>query len=222
MTLSMTVILLGMSSASFALSFYGGANTGLSTENLGSFFGELTYNAIDDSSATLTLELENTSDADNGGYITGFAFNNPEDLISGVSFSSTDTDFNLIGNDSFQNGIKAKPFSNFDIGASLGDKNSLMGSGGNPTPGIAVGAAETFTFTFSGTGLSALTEQSFIDQLNGQDPFFMARFKGFENGGSDKVPGVPYDPNVVVPEPATLLLMGLGLVGVAALRRKRR
>ena len=51
---------------------------------------------------------------------------------------------------------------------------------------------------------------------SGYDPqFFVARFRGFEHGGSDKVPGV-----VVAPIPGSLLLLGSGLLGLFGLRRK--
>src|SRR5262245_20438389 len=53
----------------------------LSTEHLGACTGSATYNAANATSATLTITLDNTSPAGNGGYITAFAFNNPGNLI---------------------------------------------------------------------------------------------------------------------------------------------
>ena len=99
--------------------------------------------------------------------------------------------------------------------------------GGKSSYGIAVNQTETFSFQLFGTDLSGLDEQSFFDQISvkkqGNDfvefdggEFFVARFRGFEDGGSDKVP----DPPPSVPEPTTMLLVGTGFLGLAGFRRK--
>ena len=182
---------------------------------LGSFVGDFSYNP---GTAQIVVSLTNTSPAANGGYLVAFAFNNPGNAISGVSFASSSANFGLIGDPTFDNSIPASPYGDFDIGSA--SSASWLG-GGSPTGGIAVGDTETFTFDLTGTGLGSLTTGDFFNTLSegsasNQEQWFAARFRGFEDGGSDKVPGTP------VPEPATLLLVGLGLFGLVGMGRKKK
>ncbi len=187
--------------SSFALGIFG-------TGTLGSFTGDISYSASSATSATLIIELTNTSPLANGGFITAFAFNNPNDQITGVTLSATDTDFGLLGATPFQDGISAPPLgSNFDIGASI--SSSWLTVVGPPNPGIGVGDTETFTFTLTGTGLLGLTEQSFVNELTSAGEFIGVRFLGFEDDGSDSVGGA------VIPEPSTVFLLGAGLLVMA-------
>lgn len=188
---------------------------------LGNFVGDFSYNAIE---AELDVSITNTSDVNNGGYITAFAFNNPFDSITGVSFSSSDPDFNLIGGSDFDNSISSMPYGQFDIGASI--SNAFLG-GGQPQKGIGVGDTETFTFSLTGTGtaFSNLNIQDFLGELSignstdKQPGFFIARFRGFNDGGSNKTLG---DIPSTVPEPATIALVGIGLAGLACGAVRRR
>jgi hypothetical protein len=120
------------------------------------------------------------------------------------------------------NDVSGVPYGQFDFGAALGGD---FEGGGNPNDGIAVGDTATFTFTFSGTSLDTLTASSFLNEFSTgqqQSAAFLVRFRGFNDEGSDKVVGEECE-TPPVPEPATMLMMGTGLTGLAGvLRRKVR
>jgi hypothetical protein len=197
-------------------------NTAASTEGLGNFTGTLTYTYTDGFSATLRVQLTNTTFVGWGGFLTGFVFNKPYPIIPVIVRSDSHPSFHLLGVSGSDNSISAPPFGDFDIGAALGA--DFLGSG-SPNAGIAAGATGIFEFLFTGTDLDSLTDQSFVDlsSENGDESaFFLARFRGIETGaGSDKVPGIVTTAAAPVPEPATLLLLGSGLIALAALGRKK-
>jgi len=190
---------------------------------LGNFNGAFNYVPVDAAHGTLNITLNNTSPAGNGGYLTAFAFNNPGQRVTGAALWSSDVHFHLLGAPSFNNGINGAPFGGFDIGASTG--NSFEG-GGNPSNGIAVGHADDFVFHLTGNGLNTLTTNDFftvysVPPGNGEGvQSLVARFRGFNNGGSDKLPGI--DPPIATPEPATLMMSGMGLAVLFALGYLRR
>lgn len=202
-----------------------------SESGLGSFEALFSLTSINAGESLLTIQIENISPPLNGGYITGLAFNNPGNAITSVSLDAAPSDFELMGASSFNNSISASPFGSLDIGSGLSERN--FNGSGNPTKGIGVGEIGTFNFRLFGTNLAGLTEQSFIDSLSegagnpDKSVFFLVRFRGFEDGGSDKSVGKVHpdddiNANSVVPEPASVLAwLGLGFAGAFAMRLNR-
>jgi hypothetical protein len=196
---------------------YGGESS------LGFFQGSLTLAHMKDS-ALLEIQLTNTSPISNGGYITALAFNNPMGYITGISYS--DANYSLLGGPGYNNSINGMPLGYFDMGAGIG--GDWMGSG-DPKPGIGVGQTKSFSFNLTGANLALLNETHFMNELSqGGSPemggqFIGVRFRGFRNGGSDKVPGYPDNPEL--PESSTLILLGSGFMGFGAwnlLKRAKR
>lgn len=186
----------------------------------GQFSGSVSY-SFDDvlEVGTLTVTLDNTTDSNLGGYITGFVFNIDGDATATLN---PDPQFNFEGvaNES------ASPFGTFEAGAALG---ADFTGGGNPTVGIAIDdAARDFIFDVIGADAASLTAESFLTQTSsGNDnntAFFVVRFKGFEDGGSDKVASnPPSDPSSgqTIPTPAAFV-PGIVMLAIMGTRRKRR
>jgi hypothetical protein len=179
------------------------SNPAASTEGLGTFTGSIDYTAA---TSTLTVSLTNTSPLANGGFITGFVFNIDSvdagasaTLQAGATHPFADT-----GRES------ASPFGNYEAGAALGGDWT---GGGSPNSGIAVGATGIFTFLVSASDSLALSASDFISAQGPDTWDFVVRFRGFVDGGSDKVPGT------VVPAPSGLALLLLGLAGVGRRRK---
>lgn len=211
------------------------SNSGASQSGLGSFTGFIGVSNNTATTATITVMLTNTSSAANGGFITAFAFNDPGtasggDINNVIGFTATDPDgagpgqpFGLRGGPTFANSINASPFGDFDIGASSG---GTFQGGGPPSRGIGVGESATFTFNVTGTNLLNLSQASLESALSdgsgGRSAFLVVRFRGFENGGSDKVPAMP--DVAPVPEPGTITMALIGSIplGLMAWRRRTR
>lgn len=152
---------------------------------------------------TLTITITNTSPAANGGFLTAVAFN----LTAGTvvnNFTTTNANFNLFGPapTGWTGNVAPDGTRTHLVSATGNDYNG----GGNPSGGTPPGSTVTFTLTLA--SLNGNTEASVFNSL-------LLRQRGFEDGGSDK------DPLTSVPEPATMLLLGSGLVGIAARYRKR-
>jgi hypothetical protein len=176
-------------------------SVGDSTEGTGATFsGTVDYTFNGGSSGTVIISLTNDTPPIVGGFLTGFVFNidSGDAGASAVLTAASNANFLDTGNES------APPFGSFLAGAALGGNWT---GGGSPNGGMAVGDSDSYTFAVTASDAGSL---SAIDFINGPNEFdFVVRFRGLENGGSDKVP---------VPAPASAAILGLGL---ACSRRRR-
>ncbi|MBX3409401.1 MAG: hypothetical protein KF859_05895 [Phycisphaeraceae bacterium] len=175
----------------------------------GNYTGTLTFTALGVNSATLAVSLTNTSPGGDG-YLTGFVMLNNADW-SHVSVSLAGSP--QISNTNFQNtgGPEgAGSFGSFRGGAAL--SGNFLGNG-NPANGVAVGGTITATFNISGTGVGSMSASDFVTPISGNAQF-VVRFRGFADGGSDQVPGIP--------TPGTAMLAGLGALVATQRRRAQR
>ncbi|MEY5031834.1 MAG: hypothetical protein RL354_865 [Planctomycetota bacterium] len=172
------------------------------TEGLGSFTGtmEWIYPAEGTDCGQLIVSLTNTSNPGNGGYITGFGFQ----AISGIVVTYQELGDGWTHIEAFS----AAPYGDFDWGAALG--GDFLG-GGSPKDGIAVGETRDFLFEVCAAAefLATLEAEDFFEDEFGYG--FVTRFKGFDDDGSDKVPGS-------VPTPGAVAL--LAVAGLASRRRR--
>lgn len=181
------------------------SNNAASTENLGSFTGSLSYTSLGSNSATLVLSITNTTAPSIGGYITAVA------ILHGDNFAGAAVNLTATSDSDFGNlaaAVSAPPFGSYRGGASTGGGWT---GGGTPNVGTGVGQTLVLTFSLSGTGIGLLSASNFVGLHSGHQDM-VVRFRGMENGGSDKVPGI-------VPAPAAASLLGLG--GLMASRRRR-
>jgi hypothetical protein len=176
------------------------------------FTGSLDYNS---STSILTVTLTNTTPVGDGGFLTGFVFNTASDAVATLQDAAP---FEGLTDET------AAPFGVFEFGAALGGD---WEGGGDPNNGLAAGG-ESATFMFDITlggnpAGGAIDVDDFFSQAGTdgtESAFFVVRFRGYPEGGSNKVPAdVPTVP-IPLPAAAWMALSGLGLlVGARAKRR---
>jgi len=177
----------------------------LGTEGLGSYAGNVNWTAPISGSGgpgTFILTLVNTSGPTNGGYITGFAFNLVEGLTPDFLEDATELpEWQQLTNPN------VPPWGTFDTGAAVG--GNWLGSGGSGSPELGIGVGESRQFAFDIYG-----DEDFLRSLDVEELFhatdsyeFAARFRGFNDGGSDKVVAR-------LPAPGAIAVLTLaGLIG---------
>lgn len=205
--MAMRIVSVGVCACAFAATANAdiigiGGSIGDSTEQTGATFsGTIDYTHLGGSSGSVVITLDNDTPPAVGGYITGFVFNidSMDAGASAVLSSATNPNFLDTGNE------PAPPFGDFLAGAALG---ADWTGGGSPNGGIAVGDSAMFTFDVTASDAGSLSALSFINGPNDFD--FVVRFRGLNNGGSDKVP---------VPAPSGAAALGLGALMAARRRR---
>lgn len=199
--MALVAAIAGLAGAAHASVVNFDSNPGL--EGLGSFSGSMEWSYLGDNAGTLEITLTNTSPIDNGGYLTGFAFRAVYNESLKIGYASDHEDWEEIVD------AACNPFGVFDHGAAVG--GNWLG-GGQPLAGIAVGETWEFLFDVRGDAslLASLIAHDFFDESYGWG--FVARFRGFEDDGSDKV-------TASLPAPGAVGVLGLAALGA---RRRRR
>ena len=174
-----------------------------STQGIASFSAMVNYSWSGGSTATISIDLTNTTEASLGGFITAIAVNGAPGSSAMQFVSCTSGAFQGLAGP-----VSGSPYGDFMAGSSTG--NSWLG-GGSPNSGIANGASASFVFSISGSAalLSGLSAEDCLDSTG----YAMAvRFRGGATGWSDKVVGC------AVPAPGAAAL--IALAGMAGRRRR--
>ncbi|HKZ01866.1 MAG TPA: PEP-CTERM sorting domain-containing protein, partial [Pyrinomonadaceae bacterium] len=172
---------------------------------------QATINITSLTNGSITFSVSNVLVSGVSSTITGIGFDLPGVVAANSPGSCSGNCVNFGSNPTVTNTPGNVP----QFGSVVLDWAVIIGpafTGGNP-PGISQGQSATFTVTGNFTGLST---ESFLAGIYIR--FQSAVDPNFPNVGSD----VAHSTTTTVPEPATMLLLGAGLAGVASRLRNRR
>jgi hypothetical protein len=203
------LILMGAATAKAdTISIVGTTNPSLATATVTCSFNAQTN--------TFTFTINNTSPFD--ARITGIGFDLPpagnasasglNGFTGNVTFQPAGVDF--VFSDAALGNVPQFDSAVLDFGFITGSNFS----GGNPNEGLPPGIApgDEATFVVSGAAFAGLTEEEICNAI-------FVRFQQVGPTGALSDVGTPGAP---IPEPATMVLLGSGLAGLASVARRRR
>jgi hypothetical protein len=168
---------------------------------------------FDSGTNTLTFTITNSSPFD--ARVTGIGF----DLVTGDFSGNSSSGLNPFSGannagftfrDSALGNVPQFNSAVLDFGWTTGNSGSF--NSGSPNDGLAPGGS--LTFSVSGSSFAGLTETQIRNAI-------FVRFQRVGANGEGSDVGVPGGTQPV-PEPATMLLLGMGLAGAAGAVRRRR